>query len=179
MNLIRHKISAFLLMVCLAAPAISTFGLMQYRMYSLKKEVKACIISGIDEELLVQIKLSHTEAALQLDWEHDEEFEYKGQMYDLVKSKVTPDSVYYWCWLDQKETELNNRLEEMTAEYFGRDPIRKDNQKKLLAYYSLLYILQTHDWENTQESPDIILNKFADKKANYFLVPPFPPPRTV
>lgn len=177
MKIIRHKISAILLIMCLLVPAISTYSWMQIRLYHLKKEVKAQIIAGINTDQLVQIRLTHAEAALQLEWEHGKEFEYKGQMYDLVKAQITADSVFYWCWWDQEETKLNIQLKEMTAEYFGRDPVLNENRCRLVAFYSQLYIVYIHHWNDGQAKPGIISCNYTIKKENCFNIPPVPPPR--
>jgi hypothetical protein len=56
------------------------------------------------------LKFSTQEAAENLDWEHDAEFEYRGEMYDVIHATITADSATYWVWWDTEETQLNNEL---------------------------------------------------------------------
>lgn len=39
-------------------------------------------------------------------WEHEKEFEWKGEMYDVVKKEQSRDGVIYTCKKDVKEDQL-------------------------------------------------------------------------
>jgi len=39
-----------------------------------------------------------------------DEFRFKGSMYDIVKKKVTDDSIYYYCYNDKKEENLHKNF---------------------------------------------------------------------
>lgn len=41
---------------------------------------------------------------------HAREFRYLGQMYDVARSELRADTVWYWCVSDERETALINHL---------------------------------------------------------------------
>jgi hypothetical protein len=81
----------------------------------IKKEVKQLIISGLPQEELTTLSFSKSEIDSLLTWKHSREFVYHGQYYDIVSHSETTDSVTYICWWDKAETELNRRLNGLTA----------------------------------------------------------------
>ncbi len=99
-----------LLFVCLILPISIVFIFLQYQKKELKKSIKHQINQGISIEELVLIKLSKKDIHTKLNWETFDEFEYQGALYDVVKTKSTSDSVYYYCWLDNEELVLNKQL---------------------------------------------------------------------
>jgi len=84
-------------------PSLGTFGWLHYQKYAVRAEVKQMMINkGMAEEHLVVLQFTTEEKAL-LNWEHDKEFEYQGQMYDVVDSYQVGDIFYYSCWPDMKK----------------------------------------------------------------------------
>jgi hypothetical protein len=54
---------------------------------------------------LISFRFS-SEEMRQLEWENDHEFNYKGQMYDVVELNNDKDSTIIHCVSDEKETQL-------------------------------------------------------------------------
>jgi hypothetical protein len=54
-----------------------------------------------------------------LKWEHDKEFEYNGQMYDVVEVADIGDSLQYLCWWDKAETATKKNKQKLL--YAGID----------------------------------------------------------
>ena len=96
-----------------------------------KREVKWEIIEGIDRSELVLIQLSKSEVEEKLEWEHSKEFEFEGEMYDVVEFEETPDSIKYWCWWDHEETALNKNLADVVNNLLGNHPDRKEKEQKV------------------------------------------------
>jgi hypothetical protein len=97
------------------------------------------IIKGIDKEELVLLKFSEEEALKELKWKHSKEFEYKGEMYDIVETKKFNDITYYWCWWDHKETQLNQQLKELVTSIFNQNPQKNQKESQLISFYNLLF----------------------------------------
>ncbi len=76
-------------------PLAATFAWLHVRKALVRAVVQEEIQAGMDEEALVLLKFTDTEAQLLLHWEHDREFEYLGQMYDIVETEQIGDTVYY------------------------------------------------------------------------------------
>lgn len=135
----QKRIASIVLFFCLVAPAVTTFSILQFQKSQTRKEIKHQIITGIDKNELVLIKLSTAEVLTQLEWEHATEFEYRNEMYDVVETEVIGDTTYYWCWWDNKETALNKQLDELLAGIMDNNPTQKENNKKLISFYKSLY----------------------------------------
>lgn len=75
----------------------------------IKREIKHKIIAGIDKNELVKLEFGYDELK-NLRWEHSKEFEYNGEMYDIVETEIKKEKVIYYCWWDNEETKLNRQL---------------------------------------------------------------------
>jgi len=126
--------------------------------YHQKKEVKHLvkweIIQGIDKSELVLIHLSKAEANDKLEWEHSKEFEFEGEMYDVVEVEENVDSIKYWCWWDHEETKLNKELAELVNSLLGAQPEKKEKEQKLISFYHSLFVEKVFHWQ-ALHSPQI------------------------
>ncbi|MCC6720869.1 MAG: hypothetical protein IT243_01600 [Bacteroidia bacterium] len=97
------------------------------------------MIEGISKSELVLLKFTLPQTQSSLNWEHSKEFEYNGQMYDVVEKKFKGDTIYYWCWADNKETKLNKQLDKLLLHALGCNTNNKENQKRLSNFYKSLF----------------------------------------
>lgn len=74
----------------------------------IEAEVHGLFKSEVPYDKLVYLRFSKDELA-DLRWEHDREFEYDEQMYDVVGLEICGDTIGYWCWLDHKEKRIKTR----------------------------------------------------------------------
>lgn len=116
----------------------------------IRHEVKDLILKGLDKEELVLLKFSR-EIHASLHWEKEFEFEYKGEMYDVVEQEFRGDSIFYWCWWDKEETELNKKRSEYTAQILGQDQERNQRQEQLIQFYKQLFFERANVNSNYQE----------------------------
>jgi hypothetical protein len=58
-----------------------------------------------------------------LKWEHDQEFEHQGEMYDLVAKELQGDSIILQCIHDKKETSINKSIVKFIAGFFNANPL--------------------------------------------------------
>lgn len=98
------------------------------------------MIAGINHDELVLLKFTSEEQQKELKWNHSKEFEFNGQMYDIVETTTKGDTTYYRCWWDHEETNLNKQLKELVSNAMGNNPMRKQNQNRLQQFYRLLYL---------------------------------------
>lgn len=174
----RNKLTGILLLICLLAPVIGIYGWLQHKRYVVKKEVKRQIIAGMDREELVLLKFTGEEIETLLKWEDDEEFEYQGQMYDVVEVIEKDGMIHYWCWKDDEETLLNRDLNRLLAGALGSHPQNNEHQKQIQNFFKTLYCLDHFSW-----SPPI---EFTAKGNTIYLLqhvtagypPPVPPPKS-
>jgi len=108
--------AACLLALCfLLDPFAGSLPWLQLRKAIVKNEVREHLSRGIEAESLVVLRFSREKAKSLLRWEHSGEFEYNGEMYDVVESWTAGDTVFYRCWPDREETELNSRIRTLAA----------------------------------------------------------------
>ena len=104
----------------------------------IRESVKKRLLENFNESDLFCLRLATKDAA-RLRWKDAEEFEYQGQWYDVVKSAVGADSLYYWCLHDQKETEFRQKLRQTVAFILQHDASHRQSQTQLLAFYKTLF----------------------------------------
>lgn len=134
---IKQLISLSLIFL-LVAPFWISYSSIHLQKYQIKKEIKKNIIAGIDDSELVLLKFTSGEVNKKLVWEHSKEFEYNDIMYDIIKTEVKNDSVYYWCWKDSEETMLNNRLKSLVSKAVEGNKESKDRLQRLTFFFSSL-----------------------------------------
>lgn len=114
------KLITFILFISLITPFIIGLWTYDVQLRKLKKSVKKIITENIDRNLLVRLSFNKDEIT-KLRWEHTKEFEYKSEMYDIVHKEIKSDSIIYWCWQDNDETNLEKSLNVLISKAIGDD----------------------------------------------------------
>lgn len=104
------------------------------RKAAIRESVKERILAGVGENELVELRFTVHDSKTELEWEHAREFEYLGEMYDVVRSVQHSDSVTYWCIHDKAETQLNRQLESLTDQAASHDPQRQASVSNYLDF---------------------------------------------
>ncbi|GAB3806441.1 hypothetical protein GCM10028819_41800 [Spirosoma humi] len=133
-------------MFSLGVPFWGTYTILQSQKKEVKEEVAEQIRKGIDANEIVLLKFSISDSKKQLHWEHDWEFEYKGQMYDLIETTVNGDSIRYKCLWDKEETRLNRQLETLMTWVVGSTAEAGDSDEQFIFLKPLYYQELTH-WQ--------------------------------
>lgn len=94
----------------------------------LRREVKHRLMESEPDEAFVRLSFTKEESQTLLRWEHAREFEYRGEMYDLVRTETRNDSVFYTLWWDHDETDLNRKLAALTKTRQGESAPPKERQ---------------------------------------------------
>ncbi|MDX1652970.1 MAG: hypothetical protein R3277_10790 [Brumimicrobium sp.] len=175
------RISALLLLLVVSIPFWGSYGWLKYEKYTLKKSLKKELSLISEEEHFVHFTFNLKDTAAHLKWEHSKEFEYRGEMYDIVSRKYSGDSVTYKLWWDQRETTLNRRLAELVDLKFSNFPF-KSEKSSFLHWVNLNFI------DNSSipvpvliQNTEIAENITGEKVDFYaYLFPPdiFSPPKT-
>lgn len=172
------SIPAILLLSALLLPALGGYAWLQYQKSEVRREVENRKERGFVEEDLVLLRFSKAETKTVLRWEHAAEFEYLGQMYDIIRTEVKGDSLYYWCFWDEEETVLNRELAEVEKGLFNADSPQQEKREQLQQFYKSLIAIESPRSEISQ--PTTITNTFPfylKPLGAVFLEPPSPPPR--
>lgn len=134
---VKKSLSIFFLL-SLVAPFLVSFVWLQYQRYELREQVKQEMLSGLDKDELVLLKIARAQLH-DLEWEHSHEFEYKGELYDLAEQQQKGDTLFLWCWWDTEETRLNNQLDRLVARALQQDPSNRQNQQQLDHFIKTFY----------------------------------------
>ena len=137
----------------------------------------------MDEDLpeseLTLLVFSRSEARSFLRWEHEREFEYRGQMYDISRSEEVGDSLYFWVWPDHAETALNRALAQVATG--GRDfpGLPGGQAASLQQFFKTIYFYFSRpatSFESVPLSESLSGNIFLPTGITQS--PPVPPPRS-
>lgn len=139
---LKQNTYRILLLICLVAPFVTSYYWLTHKKKLVKKEIKKQMIAGMDKSELILLKFTQTEITTKLDWKHSKEFEYNGQMFDIVEQETVGDSTSYLCWLDRSETKLNKQLRELVAIALGNNPQNQNQQKQFTLFIKSLYCNQ-------------------------------------
>jgi hypothetical protein len=97
---------AIVLLVVLASNLAGIFIFFEFQKWDIRNEIKQHIKQDIpDSELsIIAINAGNADS---LEWFDETEFKYNGQLYDVVRTKITDDhQTIYYCISDTKETDL-------------------------------------------------------------------------
>lgn len=107
----KAKFSLFIITFSLLLPFWGSWALCEFEHALHRKSIKRSFLEALPEKSLTRISVHRAFQFIDLDWEHEHEFGWRGDMYDIVYQQGTVDSLVYWCWLDSKENELQKKLE--------------------------------------------------------------------
>lgn len=146
------------------------------KQWQVREEIEQQILKGIDKGELMTFTFSKSEAA-ELEWEHDREFEFNGQSYDVVHQEDKVDSITYHVWWDKIESRIKSQLAELVSIALNKDEQQKQNQNQLERFLKGLYHA-----DNTFQEP--LSSEFQEVKFKVFVndyrslqwSPPVPPP---
>lgn len=129
-----------MLLVSLIAPVLTGLTVLHFQRKALRKDVKHRILEGIPKSELTLVKISPENKNIR--WKHSKEFEYNGEMYDVVRTEKHGDSTFYYCWWDNKETHLNQKLNETLLMELGKNASRNTTKNTLIDYFKSLFFIE-------------------------------------
>lgn len=117
----------------------------------------------LDKENFIMLIFSKHEAKNLLKWEHASEFEYNGQMYDVISFSEKGDTIVYWVWRDGKETFLKKQYNSLFYNMlYNHFPQKENNQnlidffKKLICYDYVFKLIKIHRWTKIVNQPSFV-----------------------
>lgn len=169
------SIPALLLVALLVLPyPLAQVGL-HLEKYRVGKQVKRELMQSIPREELIALSFLQAEVDSLVRWEHSREFEYRGEMFDIVSAQLVGDSVHYLVWWDHEETALNRKLDRL-ADLALQNKKDKTTRNRLQAF----------DYDSRPSSPvptppeDVGLPcefQYSFQKYTAHIEPATPPPR--
>jgi hypothetical protein len=158
------------------APFLGTHIFFRYNKNKIRKEIAGKIHSGPDKKDLVLLKFAEEEAETKLNWKHADEFEFKGQMYDIVEKDQEGDTTWYYCFKDDTETRLNREKDSLLASAIGRDPRQKSQTDRLTDFLKTVYQQDVFSWTPHAASTTVFHFSFLIFNYSSLSFPPLSPP---
>ena len=93
-------------------------------------------IAVIHEDALTPIHANQIDKAA---WENEHELSYHQVQYDVVSIAITGKDTVYYCYADQEESRLNNKLKSALAEQIQRNVPFKNQTKQLICQLQELF----------------------------------------
>lgn len=138
------------------------------------------MIAGIDCAELVPLTISKHDAATKLRWEHHKEFEYQGEMYDIVYADtIGKDTIHYWLFWDNEETKLNKQLVALVANALGHDPGTEKKSAQFNHFAKDIYCIEISTLQHPLPTSSELRYSLAGASPNQPAIPLAPPPESV
>jgi hypothetical protein len=168
---------AILLLCTFLLPFVGRYASIEYQARVVKKQVKRKMIAGINCTELVPLTISKHDAANKLNWHHHKEFEYQGQMYDIVYAdSIGNDTIQYWLYWDNDETKLNRQLASLVANVLGTDPIQQERNAQFNNFTKDIFCIEIVTLQMPLPSSSVLRYSLAGASLNQPAVPVAPPP---
>lgn len=175
---LKSRIIGIMLILGLVAPLVLSYHYLRVQKKLIRKEVKYHLIEQTKLDDLVLLRFSIAESQEKLKWKHEKEFEFEGEMYDIVERENRGDSLFFWCWWDHEETQLNRQLDILLAQTLGGHSDHHSQQQRIKHFLQNLYLVQADyttklDTKDHLPSPSyVFILKSADAQ------PPIQPPES-
>ena len=151
------------------------FEVKQHQLYS---EIEQKVKNTIPEKKLVCLQFPLTEKFYLFCIKTAKEFRFNGEMYDVVKYKITGDYITCYCIRDFKENILFAGLEQLVKQNMTDNPQQKHNTHNLSKKINQIVFFHTLEI-NTIVLSSIHFNFqiFGDKYKSIILDKHTPPPQ--
>lgn len=145
-------------------------------LYQHRKAVKAQLLANTPDEELITLSFLRQQAE-DLNWEHEREFQYNGEWYDIIRTDTVGDILIYRCWWDHEETQLYRKLETLLAQHYG--PSNSDTPQELRCQELLQHFFCSFGDSNDFDLATLPLFTHTTHLPMplHFILPPTPPPK--
>ena len=131
-----RKLVSYSLFFLVVWQIIGFIAYFEFSHYQLKKEIKLVLKQGVPRNKLVIFEFDKNQLG-ELIWLKKNEFNYQGNLFDVVRSHVTTEGkTYMECISDTQETQLFKKLDQTVSINLGdeRNPSPLSNWLKTLHF---------------------------------------------
>jgi hypothetical protein len=134
------KLIAILLASSLLLNIIGYQLIFHLRKAELKAEMKKFLRlqPRFEDQTVFIFSLDNKKAIAQLEWEGDDEFMLRGEMYDVIEKKIADGKLIIRCISDEKETSLIKKYEALNNDMNGNSP--QSRSITLLKLFNSFYL---------------------------------------
>ncbi len=144
-----RSLSVVLIALLLLQSVISLF-VYDVKLKQIKRSVKWTYLNERSNDELVLVKVAKSLEANSNTFfsrVHAKEFEFLGDMYDIVRQSDKGDTTYYYCFHDREETQLAQKIHEQLFQLLAGDSEKSKQQKNVWDFCQIKYLpLATIDY---------------------------------
>jgi hypothetical protein len=144
-----------------------------------RKEVKHMMVKGVDKEDLVTFTFSKSQVENELRWKHSKEFEYQGNMYDIVTFEKIGGNYVYMCWLDKKDTKLNRQLSKLFSLKWNSEKGKYHERSGLDHFVDSLICNYGNSLPIVDNDNHILFVRYKSNLLDLKMIPCSPPPKFI
>jgi len=175
---VKKIISLFLLLV-FVFNMVGVIIVFEVEQLQIRQAMEVQIKNGIAPNQLQVITITANHSA-ELSWKEENEFSYKGILYDVVKTETRSHSTkVYYCISDKKEAELFANLNQLVAKNTDNNTTSNHAAKNLLKFLSLVYVTGKNATCFTTLYRDIPKMRYEKLYLSPTLNLSYPPPKAV
>jgi len=137
-----RSLSVVLIALLLLQSVISMF-VYDIKLKQIKRSVKWAYLNERSNDELALVKVAKS---LEINSNavfrrvHSKEFEFLGEMYDIVRQSDKGDTTYYYCFHDREETQLAQKIHEQLVNLLAQNNSTSKQEKKAWDFYQLKYL---------------------------------------
>lgn len=155
------------------------FLVLKSQILEVRESVDKKYEEGFEEDRIQTFRFTQKEIQENLRWEHDREFEYQGQMFDVIERKTLDGLVELTVYADHEETELKIKMAHLLQGELEDEPC--DDQRIRTDFHYQLFQSTSENWVS---NPNFIPLKKMDFNSCTSLSylpksPPTPPPNSL
>jgi len=171
--------AGIVLLLVVIFPFLGTLIWMEGRLASIQHTVSLKMKKATSVEDQLPWTFSIQDAATKLHWEHSREFEYKGEMYDVIRTTYAGDSVTYWCYWDRKETKLRKQRNVIVFNLLGPPPQERNHQSQITDFFRGLFYHAQDPQHADRQMPSVrhCIIPYFPLRSDYLPDPQAPPPK--
>lgn len=113
------------------------------KLHSIRKKFKWETLNKLQDSQLTLVKVAKVLEQNPNPYfkrEHNREFQFLGEMYDIVRKTAHSDTTYYYCFHDSDESEVVRDINQWMHDNFGDSSNSKDKTKAMKDAFKQPYI---------------------------------------
>lgn len=84
----------------------------------------------------------HALNAHEFNWIHDDEFRYRGSLYDVLSVEKKGDTLVYTTWWDAKENQYQQAIKRLAQSYTSQLPLHQQHQERFQLWLKSLFVFE-------------------------------------
>ncbi|MDP4116940.1 MAG: hypothetical protein Q8903_12440 [Bacteroidota bacterium] len=168
------KLLSILLIIFLVINSCGYIVLFQQMQFEAKREIKERIFRGISPEDAIHFSFSQNEFS-KLKFTEEDEFEYDGKMFDIVKSEFKNGKHSIYCLNDEKEEQLVKAFQRDNDNHKAKTP--SQNSLRIISSIISTGLVKSAFSIHKHNYVANILNFKKDTYTSYYTKIPSPPPK--